>query len=463
MRWLVVIPALWVGFLGAFGLRVAYTGCDLAREKSWIDRRIYLEFEKAMRRSGVDVVDMGYLSELVNVRRALENSMVDVVVGSFRFESERVEFSRYPLYSLKVVLLRKRSRFKGTIAVVHNNPVMEKLASTMGYEKILKTGSFKEALILLKRDEIDAVLHYSLILENLDLPPKYEIVKRIPHPRIFKFVAYSRDLPDRIKRIIEEVVEEMVLGGTVEKVVKEMGLDEHVIPANHIKMANIDWPPYEFLEGGEWKGVDVEVLKEVFSRIGFKLEIVNIPWIRIIEHLKIGAIDGTFSLTTTPSRMEFLYFTSEPLSSGLDVLFKREDFELPSNDVKDLEGLRCGYVIGYAYGEEFYYSKLEKIPVRDDRTGMVLLERGRIDLFVVNLLVGRYYAKLLGFEDLVPAVKIGKKKLYYIAFPKTDPFYRFLSDIVSKSLRDFKKTDEYIEILKRYGVEYGDLWEVTSF
>jgi polar amino acid transport system substrate-binding protein len=116
----------------------------------------------------------------------------------------------------------------------------------------------------------------------------------------------------------------------------------------------------------------------------------------------------------------------------------------------------CGYVEGYAYDDWFWNAKFKKVAVPDDVTGFKLLQSGRIQLFVCNLLVGKQLAKDLGIEVQHSPV-FGEKMSYYLAFSKN---YQgsYLSEVFSRRLKEFKLTDEYLKILKRYGITYDDFW-----
>ncbi len=76
-----------------------------------------------------------------------------------------------------------------------------------------------------------------------------------------------------------------------------------------IKLGSDSYPPYNYLdEDGNPTGIDVELATEAFSRMGYRVEIVQIDWEKKKELVESGAIDcimGCFSmegrLTTTTS------------------------------------------------------------------------------------------------------------------------------------------------------------------
>lgn len=164
------------------------------------------------------------------------------------------------------------------------------------------------------------------------------------------------------------------------------------------------------------------------------------------------------SLRINDERKTYLVFPDEPLSTGYDVLFKMKNKNIDISSLENIpSNVTCGYSSGYAYGDWFWNAKFRKEPILDDVTGFELLKNGRIDLFVCNLLVGKSIAKDLGIENDVEYSKIfSEKMIYYVAFSKN--FHgTYLSEIFTPELQKFKKSSDYENILKKYGLTLKDL------
>ena len=67
-----------------------------------------------------------------------------------------------------------------------------------------------------------------------------------------------------------------------------------------IKLGSDSYPPYNYLdEDGNPTGIDVELATEAFTRMGYRVEIVQIDWEKKKELVESGAIDcimGCFSM-----------------------------------------------------------------------------------------------------------------------------------------------------------------------
>lgn len=74
--------------------------------------------------------------------------------------------------------------------------------------------------------------------------------------------------------------------------------------------SDIPFPPFEFRQGGEETGFDVELVEEIASRLGLTVEWVDTAFDTIFVNLAGGQFDVVASATTiTPEREEMVNFT----------------------------------------------------------------------------------------------------------------------------------------------------------
>src|SRR3712207_4169329 len=52
-----------------------------------------------------------------------------------------------------------------------------------------------------------------------------------------------------------------------------------------------DFPPYEYMEGSDFKGIDVELAQAIAAKLGKKLEIQNVPFDSIVAGVQSGKYD----------------------------------------------------------------------------------------------------------------------------------------------------------------------------
>ena len=152
-----------------------------------------------------------------------------------------------------------------------------------------------------------------------------------------------------------------------------------------IKMGtNAAFPPYEYKEGEEFKGIDVDIAGAIAEEIGAKLEIVDMEFDSIITSVQKGEVDfGMAGMTVTDERKEEVDFTSS-YATGVQVVIVNEDSDIKSLD--DLEGKKIGTQLGTTgdiyskddYGEDnvISYSK--------GADAVIALKGGDVDAVIID-------------------------------------------------------------------------------
>ena len=97
-------------------------------------------------------------------------------------------------------------------------------------------------------------------------------------------------------------------------------------PADYIVETNAFFAPFEFYEGREIKGVDVEIIHKVAEKLGKKIEIKDVEFDVIIDNVAAGKIAdaGAAGLTITPARAEKVNFSIPYYTSVQYVIFSRD-------------------------------------------------------------------------------------------------------------------------------------------
>ena len=315
-----------------------------------------------------------------------------------------------------------------------------KVANEMKVEAI-KIQSLEDALKMLKSSEVDGILGIPY-REDLNL-----LYVPLPVGKIYddglKYIFIAVKDPEILKD----------LGKRLRKLYKFWSVPEsnHFMDPRIMKMVVINYPPYEYFDGEKWVGTDVEIVRGVFKRLGFVLEVYGFPPERAFRLISTGNLDGAFSLERTKEREEILIYVNEPVSHGCDVLFYRK-----GEEIFYLFRRVVGYVPGYAYIDLLRKMGVTLIPIKNDEIGIKLVSIGRIDMYLTNRLVGIHYMKKNGIENLEYTSPV---RCYdsYIAFSKIDGM-ELIARLVEKELKEYKNSKEYMRILKKYGLSYDDIW-----
>ena len=109
-----------------------------------------------------------------------------------------------------------------------------------------------------------------------------------------------------------------------------------------IMATNASFPPYEYVEGGEFVGIDVEIAGAIADKLGMTLEIQDVDFGAIITGVQSGKYDmGMAGMTVTNERKQSVNFTST-YATGVQSIIVKEDSAITSVD--DLAD--SSYIIG---------------------------------------------------------------------------------------------------------------------
>lgn len=111
-----------------------------------------------------------------------------------------------------------------------------------------------------------------------------------------------------------------------------------------IMSTNAEFPPYEYHEGGEIVGIDVDIARALAGKLGMTLEVEDIAFESIIPQIQSGKADiGVAGMTVDESRLKNVDFT-DSYTTSFQVIIVKEDSEITGPD--DLAGKVIGVQLG---------------------------------------------------------------------------------------------------------------------
>ncbi len=111
-----------------------------------------------------------------------------------------------------------------------------------------------------------------------------------------------------------------------------------------VMATNAEFPPYEYHDGGEIVGIDVEVAEAIAAKLGMTLEIEDIAFDSIILELQSGKADfGAAGMTVSEDRLANVDF-SDTYTTASQVIIVKEDSDITGPD--DLAGKFIGVQLG---------------------------------------------------------------------------------------------------------------------
>ena len=128
-----------------------------------------------------------------------------------------------------------------------------------------------------------------------------------------------------------------------------------------VMATNAAFPPYEFKEGEDFAGIDVEIAEKIAEKLGMTLEIQDVDFGSIIDGVATGKYDmGMAGLTVTEERKQSVNF-SNTYATGIQVIIVND-----GSDIKSLDDI-------FVFDDEGNPTDLKndkvKVGVQQDTTG----------------------------------------------------------------------------------------------
>lgn len=151
-----------------------------------------------------------------------------------------------------------------------------------------------------------------------------------------------------------------------------------------VMCTNAEFPPYEYKEGGEFLGIDVECAKAIGKKLGKEVEILDIAFDTLIPTVNSGKADFAMAgMTVTEDRKQNVDF-STTYQKAVQAIIVPKDSEIETSD--DLKGKLIGVQTGttgdiYCSGD-FGDDAVKRYSKITD--GVQALKVGQIDAVVID-------------------------------------------------------------------------------
>lgn len=222
-----------------------------------------------------------------------------------------------------------------------------------------------------------------------------------------------------------------------------------------IVIGSDNYEPFNYVDSNmQFAGVDVEIAKEAFKRLGYRPVFKQIEWENKDEYLKTGEVDCLWGSFTMTGR-EDLYQWSGPYMYSNQVIVVRVDSDI--HTLKDLEGKRVAVQVSTKPEELLLDETNKNMPdVKAVYTFSTMEE-------IYSCLRKGYCDAIAGHEDALNAFinsedsseyRMIEESLYIselgVAFEKGTDIE--LSQELTQTLQDMKDDGTIGKILKKYGL-----------
>lgn len=212
-----------------------------------------------------------------------------------------------------------------------------------------------------------------------------------------------------------------------------------------VMATNPEFPPYEYRDGNDIVGIDVEIAKAIADDLGMELKVESMEFDSIIPSVTSGKADvGIAGMTVTDKRKKNVDFTDSYATSTQVMIVKEDNAEITKPD--DLSGKKVGVQTGTT--GDIYVSDQKNVDVSRFSKGMEAVQsltQGKIDAVVID----REPAK--AFVEKNEGIKILDEAYtnedYAIAVKKGNTE---LVEKINASLKKLKDSGELQKIVDKY-------------
>lgn len=208
---------------------------------------------------------------------------------------------------------------------------------------------------------------------------------------------------------------------------------------------NAEFAPFEYRDGNEIVGFDIDISKKIAEKLGQELKIEDMEFGGLLAALESGKVDFVAAgMTNDAERAKQVDFSNPYYTSNQLITIRVDNTDITSGD--DLKGKKIGVQLGTT-GESVARDIEGAEVVSFDKGAMALVDlvNKKVDAVVLDAEPTKNYTA--DQEEL----KILDEKLteeeYSIAVPKGN---EELLKVINETLEEIKASGEYDELIAKY-------------
>ena len=227
--------------------------------------------------------------------------------------------------------------------------------------------------------------------------------------------------------------------------------EEVVEEAKALTMAtNAEFPPFEYLEGEEIVGADVEIAQAIAAKLGRELQISNIDFDAALTGAATGKYDmAVAGITANDERRANMNFSIDYYTASQAIIVMA-DSEIAT--AADLEGKKVSCQEGTT-GEQYLLDN--GFEIQSFKTGaeaITALTAGKVDAVVIDDAVARALSEKQEGATVVLEEAL-TKEAYAIALKKGNDE---LTAEINAALEELKADGTLKAIFEKYGLPYDE-------
>lgn len=220
------------------------------------------------------------------------------------------------------------------------------------------------------------------------------------------------------------------------------------------------WAPYAMLDTrGESIGIGTELIREIFTATGWKVEITPYPFFMAEVQCVRGKVDIYANTLMAENLIPKLHFPTTPLFINYDVIWgnaKRNDVVFKR--LEDLRGKKVGVVRGYPYSDDFMAATFfEKVEYDSTDANIEALLANKVDAIIEDRTVMKYTLKKMKKQSEIKELGAQHENPVFIGITRSADvskkgrdFAEIIKRDYEKGLEIIKKNGKYDAIFKKY-------------
>lgn len=220
------------------------------------------------------------------------------------------------------------------------------------------------------------------------------------------------------------------------------------------------YPPVSWSDGRQVRGLAPTVVRELFSRMGYEVEIVVLGnWTRCLLDAAQGRVDVVLAYDSDQRDLG-MRFSTEPVVREEVAVFVNRQRPVHFQRLDDLAGYRGGLLFGESYGQAFdrfvaRHQNIEWVSSSGQNFGKLI--RGRIDFVVQERRTGELFVENLpGAGDIVALPRALSVDYLRVAVSKRSPLSTRMAEI-DRQLKQMAAAGEIERWLEQSEVTYRDM------
>lgn len=230
--------------------------------------------------------------------------------------------------------------------------------------------------------------------------------------------------------------------------------------ANTLIFQADEWCPYNCSDDAKNKGYIVDILNEVYGKLGYRVVYQTINWSRVIRNARLARTHGIIGALKDDAK-DFVFPTSSIGNTVIGLWGKSEE-NIQVDQLSDLAPLNIAIVKGYTYGDELdsYFAEHNerrgKLQITSGGKPLArnieLLKKGRIDAIVEDNAVIQYQLHQQNLTKHISHINDLNSDQIFVAFSPNNPQSPHLAMQLERGMHELRKSGKLERILAKYGL-----------